>query len=552
MKTRKLSLFAIAAIAVMATSCSNDEQMDNNTPQGFVSQVIANTPTPGANTRVAHEYKDGDMNITWATGDAFTVYASADNYTNYTLAKAEDAGKANASFSGTWSTKPAEDTPLYAIYPSTIDAPTAINLSLTDQSGTIEGLKDFNYMTASATFKDKGSVSFSFAHQVAIVRLELTFTDDVTAAEATNVGLTATGLNKSLKMDLTNEFAKSNLVAGDVTTGVNTLSITTDDNGKKTLTAYLCIFGGDNLSKVKAIATADGQKYEAGLSDLVVSAGTMYRVSQTLKKAHPTDAFDNEAPYGDGDGSEEKPYEIATKEQLIRFSTLSNGSDKANWLSKYYKVTEDIDLENVEFKPIASKWDQTFSGNFNGNNHTISGMKIGTAEACGLFSQNSGRIYALHVVGEVSSDYYYAGGTYCGGIAGQNDGDIIGCSFTGTVYAYAMDGFACVGGIAGTSSGSIISSYSYATSVSGSGLGSSKGAIATGSGTVSNCYFQTGASVPADATNNGTPEGSGSFAPADGMSQEQVDKMNAALTDNSVTSFEWTYVAGGLPTLNMK
>lgn len=278
MTTRKLTLCAFAAIAALVTACSNDELTGNETPQeGIVIKATAGTPEGSANTRLTHTDKTSKMDIVWAVNDKFTAYASAGNKTDYEILAA-DAGKSSASFTGVWNSAPSAGT-IHALYPAgTAIAPAAITLSLENQNGTADGLKDFNYMTASTTYSGTGDLAFgAFSHQVAIVKLVLTFPNDVTATEANNIGLKATGLSKSTVLNLTAGTC-SGETAGDVTTGTNTLPIASNQ-----LTAYLCVFPG-SLSNAKAIATVGSENYEADLSNLPIVAGNMYTATVTMKK----------------------------------------------------------------------------------------------------------------------------------------------------------------------------------------------------------------------------------------------------------------------------
>ncbi|MGM9661506.1 MAG: hypothetical protein ACI3WR_00240 [Oscillospiraceae bacterium] len=99
----------------------------------------------------------------------------------------------------------------------------------------------------------------------------------------------------------------------------------------------------------------------------------------------------------------------------------------------------DISLEGSGFLPIP-----TFSGVFEGQGHTISGldMEEGVTPA-GLFSylEETAVVRELHVTGSVipSGD-----GETAGGIAGENHGMILDCSFSGTVSSASN-----AGGIAG-------------------------------------------------------------------------------------------------------
>ena len=123
-----------------------------------------------------------------------------------------------------------------------------------------------------------------------------------------------------------------------------------------------------------------------------------------------------------------------------------------------FRLTADIDLSSLDFQGVPY-----FAGAFYGGGHRILGLSL-TADGSrqGLFRRvaEGAVIRDLSVNGTVAP-----GGTgeFVGGIAGQNAGSIINCSFSGSV-----SGLRCVGGIAGqnTSSGQI-DSCSFSGSVSG-------------------------------------------------------------------------------------
>ncbi|TCO69141.1 fibronectin type III domain-containing protein, partial [Marinisporobacter balticus] len=96
--------------------------------------------------------------------------------------------------------------------------------------------------------------------------------------------------------------------------------------------------------------------------------------------AVPTEAFKN-IPINEvagGCGTEENPYLIATKEQL---------NNMRNDLASYYKLVNDIDLENEEWMPIGSNT-MPFTGMLDGNGHSIKNLKIteNTHDSRGLFA----------------------------------------------------------------------------------------------------------------------------------------------------------------------
>ena len=125
---------------------------------------------------------------------------------------------------------------------------------------------------------------------------------------------------------------------------------------------------------------------------------------------------------------------------------------------KTVRLTADIDLSGRSFSPIP-----TFGGTFLGGGHSISGLNL-TADGSNMglfrFVQRGAVVSDLHVSGRV-----VPGGSRSnvGGIAGSNEGTILGCSFQGTV-----QGESAVGGIAGSNgSGGEITRCSAAGSVTG-------------------------------------------------------------------------------------
>ncbi|MCL2557612.1 MAG: hypothetical protein FWE09_03960 [Treponema sp.] len=152
--------------------------------------------------------------------------------------------------------------------------------------------------------------------------------------------------------------------------------------------------------------------------------------------------------------------------------------------SRHYALIENIDYAKFSpaiTTPIASSFDEPFSGTFNGQNHTISGVNITGGENMGLFGHVKGRtawIRNLKVKGSVS------GTRKVGGIVGVLDGEsgvfingvftggrISNCSFEGSVNAISgaqiTEHF---GGIAGAMIGGLIESCWFDGSVNAAGI----------------------------------------------------------------------------------
>ena len=163
--------------------------------------------------------------------------------------------------------------------------------------------------------------------------------------------------------------------------------------------------------------------------------------------------------FAGGDGSVGDPYQIATEAQLRAFAEATQAG-KLVTTNVYFVLTADIAL-NGEWTPVHS-----FGGTFDGGNHTVSGMTIGTADApsklvsAGFFDvlANTARVHDLHLTnasvyvqrsGAALDDRIYAGGLVGGaGTAGSNV-RIDNCSVTGSTISAASGTFAYAGGLAG-------------------------------------------------------------------------------------------------------
>lgn len=134
--------------------------------------------------------------------------------------------------------------------------------------------------------------------------------------------------------------------------------------------------------------------------------------------------------------SEETIY-IESAEDLI---SLSKKCSYDAWsIGKTVILKTDISLKDAEFAPIPS-----FSGIFDGNGHTISGLKVsGSYSPAGLIAylEKDGVVKNLNLSGVISPE---GDKGYVGGIVGESSGRIENCAFAGTVI-----GKSDVGGIVG-------------------------------------------------------------------------------------------------------
>ena len=186
-----------------------------------------------------------------------------------------------------------------------------------------------------------------------------------------------------------------------------------------------------------------------------------------------------------GDGSPDSPYEISTATELENFRDLVNGKDGNP--NAHAKLMNNIDLKDVcgpeldaetSWIPIGNSEENAYTGNFNGNGHTISGLYIvTTANNQGLFGRvNGGTVQNLTVFGSVNSS-----GDYVGGIVGNNSGTFENCAFTGSV-----SGDWYVGGVVGNNNGGTVTGciFSGSGSVSVTGSYSVGGVVGKNSGSI--------------------------------------------------------------------
>ena len=128
----------------------------------------------------------------------------------------------------------------------------------------------------------------------------------------------------------------------------------------------------------------------------------------------------------EGSGTESDPYIIPDLETLEFYRGMINAGSDSKYNSAHYKLTVDINLDGSEdnqWEPIGGSKNRAFTGTFDGNGHTISGLYINNGDSvyAGLFGYvgRGGMIKGLTVEGKIT----ISGSTSCvGGIAGFVDG----------------------------------------------------------------------------------------------------------------------------------
>ena len=242
-------------------------------------------------------------------------------------------------------------------------------------------------------------------------------------------------------------------------------------------------------------------------------------VSTTQSQNKPVLVWNGAAApsFDSGSGTKEDPYIISSGGQLAYLANLVNDGN-SYYAACHYKLGADIilnDTENFsqwnqkapenEWTPIGYSADDDshsyFTGTFDGDNHTISGMYISEeSDYAGLFGViRNGYIKNLCINGA-----YVHGNSYVGGIAGYFSADTTAisgfenCSFSGVIKAKENN----AGGIAGyfradgdgntpiisqcCAFGSVSAENGYAGGITG------VGEAATGNAKIINCFNAAG------------------------------------------------------------
>lgn len=201
------------------------------------------------------------------------------------------------------------------------------------------------------------------------------------------------------------------------------------------------------------------------LSDILISGEQMYRIIN-VENIYDMDLVKSiYSANGYSKLFEEKSYDLASPEDLVKMSERVN-SGLYNEIHASYNLICDIDMSGVEFVPMGKYSDYTvnydhrvhnrlgFCGVFNGNNHSISNLSILKEYEVSLNMENL--IGFFSILGQEASvkdlciinaniDYTGENASIAGILAGRMYGsNVENCSVSGTV-----KGTANVGGFAG-------------------------------------------------------------------------------------------------------
>ena len=257
-------------------------------------------------------------------------------------------------------------------------------------------------------------------------------------------------------------------------------------------------YGRDSAKNViVTIKVKNGEITEINSSDGSTDGDSYNEALQTAKEKSTyndktTYATADVTKFAGGEGTEEKPYLVNTEEQLRYIAEAMN--EDVDWENTWFALDSDIALTGGDWLPIGHAIQAEingqkenfavypFRGNFDGRNHTISGLTIGSEDApaniylAGLFGLVAGdhdtnvtptaderqvnikNVKLENVAINVDSRYEANVG---GLVAWAQNGFVIdNCSVEGAINAKTKESFARIGGLVGsTLRGVITDSY---------------------------------------------------------------------------------------------
>ena len=419
-------LLAAAALLLAMAACTKDELADGDRlPEGQYPLEIARItlgveggeaqPWGAPATRVS-ETVDGTGSV-FDTGDPFAV--QIDDGTETATYTVQDDGTATSDAPLYW-TNTTPNRTVSAWYPATDGT-----LDLGDQSQSLAYL-----LGGSGTGDYQTPVTLTFAHQLAKVRV-------------TPIG-DALGEVQSLQLYTYTQctYEKGKAGQGSQEGWIEMKKCEYTENGNVINCWEANVVPGYTITKLRANGTEE-RELSSGITPV---AGKFYNITLNKDKGY-TD---------DGQGN----YTVTSAEGLKNIAKLVNEEGKTDI---NITLTDNIDLTGIDWTPIGTSFSNSYTGTFDGGNHTITGLTVtGSNDYAGLFGDidENGTVKNVVLEGvQITSDNSSG---YAGGVAGNSWGTIENCSVSGSV-----SGTTFAGGVVGSQWGGSITGCNSSATVKG-------------------------------------------------------------------------------------
>ena len=432
-------LLAAAALLLATTACTKDELADGDRlPEGQYPLEIARI-TLGVEGSV------------FDAGDPFAV--QIDDGTETATYTVQDDGTATSDAPLYW-TNTTPNRTVSAWYPATDGT-----LDLGDQSQSLAYL-----LSGSGTGDYQTPVTLTFTHQLAKVRVTPIgdALDEVTSLQL----YTYTRCT----------YEKGEVVQGSQEDWIEMMKCEYTENGNAITCWEANVVPGYEITKLRANGTE-----ERNLSAAITpEAGKFYDITLDKDKGY-TD---------DGQGN----YIVTTAEGLKAVADIANNGN----LGINITLTENINLTDMEWTPIGTNYNNAYTGIFDGNGKTITGLTVtGSDQYAGLFGRigSGGTVKNVVLEGvQITSDNSLGS---VGGVAGYSYGNIEYCSVSGSV---SVSGISDVGGVVGYQVGGSITGCSSSATVKGTQRAGGMAGVTNSGASLTGCYATGDVTVENDGT----------------------------------------------------
>lgn len=411
------------ATALFISGCSDDDDATQGGNKQGVITTEAIIPEP----------------LQWNTDNTIALYAKkADSEKN--LFYTEDSQVNQATFEAVKKAfpTPQEGDYIRAFYPAGkakdkanvtgtllpapgTDPTDAQNLLVQKGNATTGHLSAFYYMYGASIYEESVIRPIDFQPQMSILTFKITLPEVLTPS---TVEISAAG-KEFIKSVTCNNYpantADFKLITNESTNKV-TLNLK-DFSTLQELEASTLIFPVDLSGKQLTVSVTDAndEVYTATLEGITFEKGKQHTFEVTVAKDEEPKPEPDDDYTQTGEGTAESPWIITTAGQLRAVSRDSRESVATDFAGKHFKLDADISLDGENWEPVGSST-LPFAGIFDGNNKTISGMKISTISASkgiGFFAHTqAAEIKNLTITGTI--DITATSATQTGGLIGQS------------------------------------------------------------------------------------------------------------------------------------
>ena len=442
------ALYLIPAAAVLllaATACTQDDLGGGTLPEGEYPLVIRATglqavATPASTRATVDGDWQGVQTVAVEMGGTVKEYdvtaSDADGYKTAILSSDTDPFW--------WTSR--KDITVSAWWPYGTTMPDVVVKA--DQS-TKEGFEGSDFITAEAQTVQFDNPTLEFSHRTARITVLLKPGDGITSVTGADVYVTGLGTDNS-----------------------NPATIRTYEAGGDTYEALTAPQTVKANTPFIQVDLGGGTYYFRPKSDVVLAAGSRYiytinvnATGLTLEGCTIGDWESGGSESGTAEDlgyfiQDDGSYTVYTADGLMAWNEAAQSDPSLNCT-----LTADINMTGKTWTPVGMSIN--YSGTFDGQGHTITGLNISSpSEAVALFHNigGGGKVMNLQL-----KDVTYKGSTAMGGIAHGNNGTITACSVMGTLKNTTNNG--AVGGIAAINYGTITACWFNGTITGGSNVG---------------------------------------------------------------------------------